>query len=52
MNSQDNVDIFKRKLRFSEQKNLQRVETIKCTTSRNNLPIQGLLLRLLCNFTI
>ena len=29
-----------------------RVETIKRTTSRNNFPVHGLLLRLLCIFAI
>jgi hypothetical protein len=35
-----------------KQKTKSRNETIKCSPSRNNLPIQGLLLRLFCNFAV
>ena len=35
-----------------QKKPKSRVETIKRTTSRNNFPVHGLLLRLLCNFAI
>ena len=35
-----------------KQKPKSRAETLKCSSSRNNLPVQGLLLRLFCNFAV
>ena len=35
-----------------KQTTKSRVETLKCITSRNNLPIQGLLFRLFCKFAV
>ena len=35
-----------------KQKPKSRAETIKCSSSRNNLPLQGSLLRLFCKFAV
>ncbi len=35
-----------------KQKTKSRTETIKCSSSRNNLPLQGSLLRLFCKFAV